>query len=151
MFMTKLCNFIIRTYIQLSLFIQINSFVSAHLKYPDIFTPFITWNNLGFSGVQRHNYSSDFRLSLYVVTYYEVTSLYRISLYLSEWLLIVAYRLVDCSIQFMVKQMQQPIDIKKYAATCTNQDESLIIQPIWTSWNKCCYYWWLLQRKCIVL
>ena len=37
-----------------------------------------------FLGVQRHKYWSDFKLSLYVVTYYEVTSLYRIVFFLKS-------------------------------------------------------------------
>ena len=38
---------------------------------------------MGFSGVQRHNYCSDFKLSLYVVKHYKVTSLYRIFFFLN--------------------------------------------------------------------
>ena len=40
------------------------------------------WKYRLFSVVPRHNYSSDFKLSLYVVTYYKVTSLYRIFFFL---------------------------------------------------------------------
>ena len=42
-FARKLCNFIIRNYIQTFLEIGTNSFASAHLKNPDIFTPILTW------------------------------------------------------------------------------------------------------------
>ena len=38
----KLCNFITRNYIQ-TLLNRNNSFASAHLKNPDIFTPTLTW------------------------------------------------------------------------------------------------------------
>ena len=78
--------FVIRYYIQLSLLIR-SIVCLCTPKNPDIFTPFITWKNSSekiwffFSGVQRHNYCSDFKLSLYVVTYYKVTSLFRIFFY----------------------------------------------------------------------
>ena len=35
-------------------------------------------------GVQRHDYYSDFKLSLYLITYYKVTSLYSIFFFLSS-------------------------------------------------------------------
>ena len=41
-------------------------------------------NYLGFSPLQRHNYWSDFKLGLYVVTHYKVTSPNRILFFLSS-------------------------------------------------------------------
>ena len=88
-FATKFCYCIIRNYKQMLLLIR-SIVLSLHTKKilrqcrPNYYMGKEEWKYLIFSGVQRHNYCSDFKLSLYVVTYYKFTSLYHIFVFPSN-------------------------------------------------------------------